>query len=459
MRPDTEGSNLKMIDDGIVLVDKEGKIVVADSVDNLRKKADGLSDQFGLHVNEQVDLNGELLPPTHKVMMPVTANTHDHSFQPPGFSGPLIAGESVDGLEGWLPSTLRRGEHVAKGDIQRARRMLEKKYADCVLHGIGATLQFTTSSYDAARAAIEMGNESGLRVVAGYVAMDQNMDFIQPGLQEDNGAALKATEKLLDEFGSECVAVIDRFPIAVSSETRIALAKLARQHGALYETHFDEQAGRGREKHVHKSIYGTSSITRTLLEDEVFESGSRVGLAHSIHTTRREMDKIARKIDAGCEVNIRACPSSNAQLGSQFVSGKWSLFRNRHVRFPFRDWAECGANITLGTDRGAGRTSNVFREMIIEHGRHPIEDRPSYLDVLRYGTVQGLKSLGIDLEEISIREGNPADFVVVELSGSDAYWDHGEHYGDQEFTAALAIDGGQDSSGVESMWVKGKQLK
>ncbi|MBU0458547.1 amidohydrolase family protein [Patescibacteria group bacterium] len=452
LRPDSTGEYLEMIDDALVIVDDEGEIVVADSVSILCERGRELREKFGLVFDEQMELDGKPIPQTHNIIMPVTANTHDHSFQPPGIDGPLITGTPTEGFGGWLPKTLKNGEYIAKQDVGRSRAMLAMKFEECIRHGVGATLQFTTSSYDAARAAINIGNDKGVRVVAGYVAMDQNIDSIQLGLQEESGIALRATEALLDEFGAACVAVIDRFPIAVSSETRRGLAELARHHGALYETHFDEQDGVGREKDIHKSIYGTASITQTLVDDGVFETGSRVGLAHSIHTTKKEMDLIGSKVDAGCKVFVRACPSSNAQLGSHFVEGAF-------VPFPLRQWEARGVDITLGTDRGAGRTSNVFAEMQKEHGRHSIETRPSFIDVLRYGTIQGLKSLGVDIGETRVSEGNPAEFTIVELSGAGAYWDIGDHYGNLEFTAARVIDGGQDSSGIKALWVKGRQLK
>ncbi len=452
LRPNESGEILDMIDDAVVLVDDTGKIVVADSIDDLRTRTSQLSGEFGLHVGGPVDLDGEPLRPSHQVLMPVTANTHDHSFQPPGIPGQLIVGDPDRGFTGWLPETLKRGESVAKGQIERARAMLVGKYREFIKHGVGATLQYTTSSLDAAREAILRGDEHGLRVVAGFVAMDQNMDGIHQGLEVRGDDALSATEALLDEFDASRVAVIDRFPIAVSSETRRRLAELARRYGALYETHLDEQDGEGCEKAIHSGIYGTSSVVETLINDGVFDSGSRVGLAHSIHTTPREMDDIAECVTRGCKVYVRACPSSNAQLGSHFVGGAF-------VPFPLRDWEQRGVRITLGTDRGAGRTSSMFAEMLKEHGRHPADNRPSYQEVLKFGTLSGLESLGIDTRDTSIREGNMAEFVAVKMSGNDGFYEPHDHHGNPEFTAARIADGGQDSSGVEALWVKGKQLK
>ncbi len=285
--------------------------------------------------------------------------------------------------------------------------------------------------------------------------MDQGIDAIQPGLETSSEEAIRNTRYLLEKYGPEKIAVIDRFPIAVSSKTRRQLADLARQHGALYETHLDESHN---EKGIHEGIYGTRSIVQTLLDDGVFAPNGRVGLAHAIHSSAAEIALIGERIAAGCAVSIRACPQSNAALGSHFIAGEGHN-EATYKLFPLRAWEEAGALITLGTDQGGGRNFNGFDEILWERGRHPMASKPSYVELLQMGTVNGLRSLGIDVEGYRVTPGNKANFVVVEMAGGGTHYAIGRHHGDLESTVARVIEGGRRTANVRANWVDGRNLK
>jgi len=444
------GKDLELVHDGMVIVE-DGKIAVADSIPNLISTKKDLLEKQGFRIEgDSIFLHDKEVSPTQQVIMPPTTNLHDHSFQPPGIPGELIVfDERVKQLVGWLPTTLKEGEYAAKQDKEVARRMIKAKLEKFASNGVGSFLEYTTSSVEATEVVLEEAKNIGLRVVAGYVCMDQGMDDIQVGLQTSAEEAIKSTEYLLKTYGSERIAVIDRFPIAVSSPTRKRLAEMAREHGALFDTHMDESVN---EKNIHEEIYGTQSIATTLLDDGVFEPGSRVGLAHAIHTKPEEMERLKKKMQEGCVVSIRACPNSNAHLGSHWDG-------DTYVEFPLDEWEATGALITLGTDQGAGRGWNIFDEMLDEKRRHPISRKPSHVNLLRYGTLNGLLSLGVDPNSTNIIEGNHAEFVVVRMAGAKGFYEPGSHDEDLETVAARVIEGGERSTSVLALYVNGRKIK
>jgi len=432
-----KGGGFEMIKDGIVAVE-HGKI---EFVEDARKMK---SDKNG-----DVKFKGQLLKRSQLAILPPCANMHDHSFQPPGIPGELIYFDKKAGrLCGWLPTTLKEGELKAKTNHEAAGEMIRYKLKKFAENGIGTVLQYTTSSVETVSIVLEEGAKSGLRVIAGYVCMDQGIEDIRRGLQTSGEDAVRSTEFLLRMYGADKVAVIDRFPIAVSSDTRKKLAKLALKYGALYETHMDESVS---EKNIHKSIYGTKSIARTLLNDGVFAGKGRVGLAHSIHTNASEMDLIHEKIGEGCKVFIRACPNSNGQLASHFKGDKY-------VEFPLQKWQSAGATITFGTDQGAGRGWNIFGEMLDERKRHPVARQPSCTELLKCGTLNGHVSAGVDVKKTNIVPGNKAEFLVVKMAGASGFYDEDDLPDNLEEAAARVIEGAAFDEYILHFYLEGKRI-
>lgn len=424
-------SGFEFIKDAIIIVDEKGKIVL------IKPYSEGLAKKY--------KIDPKKIKFSSNVIMPGTVNTHCHIFQPPAISGELIKEIKKGKFVGWLPETLKFETKVKKNP-ELAREIAKAKFSSYIANGITASLEYTTSSEEAARIVLEVAREIGFynRIKVGYVCMNQGVDFIDGvKLQTSDNEALKATERLLKNFGDRIV-VIDRFPIAVSSPLRKKLAELARKYGVLYETHVDESEG---EASIHASIYGGKRIMTTLFEDGVFEKGSKVGLAHALHTNKNEIKRIKVRI----KVFIRACPNSNAQLQSH------RLKDGTYVPFPLKEWEESGAIITFGLDNGAGRGLNIFSEALYERGRlHKNGYVPSYLELLKIATINGFKSFGFDPDKI-LREGEKADFIIVKPAGIGLFSDRLSD--NLEELAGELIEGGQDSRNIETVFVEGRLLK
>lgn len=475
LRPD-ENDGIDFTRDGILVVE-DGVVRFVGTVREAATRVHGLKLEGNTGVLSE---GGNIIPRTGAIIMPPTISTHSHIFQPPGVPGRLI--EEVDGkFSGWLPTTLQT-ETKVRNEPERARGMARRKFESYIAHGITGAIEYTTSSEQAVRNVLEVAEQMGLkdRVKVGYVCMDQNVDFIDGvKLETTVEEALEATERLLKDYPGQIV-VIDRFPIACSSELRRKLVELAGKYGARYETHVDESEG---EAGIHQGIYN-QRIMSTLFADGVFESGMNVGLAHGIHTSPREMDMIAEAIQNGCKVNLHACPNSNAQLGSHVTT------RDLHTPFPLRQWEQAGANVSLGLDNGAGRGRSIAAEALWERGRPHVDSMrqasvgeawaelrrilketgnvrealraaakrwgtdvfetytPPYVELLRMMTINGAKALGVN---DGLQVGRKANYIVVDSQQTVPP--------NVEKASGVAIENAQDPNRITRVVVDGLTVK
>lgn len=433
-QPDTG----EIIPDGL-LAWEENQIVYAGSAQGAPKEVSGFVEDWG--VAQAVG----------RVILPGCVDTHTHSFQPEGIPGVLIENVAKEGqapkFEGWLPETLKF-ETKVRQNPELAREIARWRFKQYIEHGITASLEYSTSSIEAVRIVLQEAKEAGLegRIKVGYVAMDQEVDFIDGVHLELRGeaaqdAVLSEIRALASEFKGQ-VVIIDRFPIAVSSPYRKNLARLAQELGVLYETHVDESEG---ERNIHNGLYGGRSILQVLADDGVFADGMQVGLAHGIHTNAEDFALIEDAVRRGVRVNVRFCPDSNGNLGSHNWEGNY-------VPMPFQQWHEAGALVTLGTDKGAGTGWSVFAEALKERARLHAGRAPSELELLRMATTNGSRSLGLD-DRLAV--GQRPNFIVVNAASPF----RSELPTDPNALAALVLRAGQNPLNVTRVVVNGAVLK
>ncbi len=85
----------------------------------------------------------------------------------------------------------------------------------------------------------------------------------------------------------------------------------------------------------------------------------------------------------------------------------------RHLHYPLARMLAAGVNVALGTDsRASNPDLNLFAEMRSIYRRHP---HVAPADVLRLGTINGAKSLGLQDHFGSIMVGKRADFASIGL--------------------------------------------
>lgn len=126
----------------------------------------------------------------------------------------------------------------------------------------------------------------------------------------------------------------------------------------------------------------------------------------TVHMTQLNNDEIDLIAETGA--HVLHCPESNLKLASGFC--------------PTYKLQQAGINLALGTD---GAASNNDLDMMAEMHTaallaKAVANNASALpaeDVLRMGTINGAKALGLDSEIGSLEVGKSADIVAVDLSG------------------------------------------
>jgi len=160
--------------------------------------------------------------------------------------------------------------------------------------------------------------------------------------------------------------------------------------------------------------------------DAVGLLGERTLLAHAIHLSAREWDRVA---EAGAK--IAHCPDSNFFLGS----GRMRLAEAR-VR---------GITVGLGSDVAAGRSFDIRRAMAYAYDNALcLGDRLRAQELFTLATLGGARALGMESVTGSLEVGKEADFLAVELP------DHAE--GEDALLAQLAF---ADAGRVVRAWVRG----
>ncbi len=432
-----------------VLVLQNGVTIFAGSRVQLNEQADLSARVQALLQGRAVEAN------TERVFIPGFSDTHTHVFQPEGIPGVLIENKAGEGqkpdFQGWLPETLKF-ETAIRQNPERAREIAAYRFKEYIRYGITSSLEYTTSSIPALRIVLEEVQNAALqgRVKAGYVAMDQGVDFIEGvnlevNNEKDQEALIQEVRALMEEFPGQIV-LIDRFTLAVSSSYRRKWVALAKEKGVLFETHAGESQG---EFEIHQSLYPGRGMLQVLLDDGVFDSGMKVGLAHAIHFTPAELDIIRRAVSGGVEVFARLCPDSNGNLGSH-------LWNGAYVPMNVEGLLNAGAIVTLGTDKGAGTGWSMAAEALKERGRFHAGRAPTELELLRMATTNGSGSLGLS---DGWKLGEKANFISVNCWSP--HWSVVET--DRRLTpeqlAARVLRWAQDPDRIRDVIVNGNKLK
>lgn len=438
-----EFEGFELEEDHVVVVD-EGHVTFERAIDEIRGMSHERLKAAGLRFHQgELYFGDEKLTWNDHVIAPSNVDTHTHMYQPTNLGGRLLV---------WLKRMFEKGEIPAKKSPDLARTMARERLARLAKNGTTRVVAWPTSSVESARIVLEEAETLGIEVKVSFVAMDQN---VPEELKEDAETTLAGLEELFAQHKDKMV-VIDRFPIAVSSELRQKLAKLAKKHGVMYEVHLDENQ---EEIAYTKHLYDGQSVTQILSRDGVLAPGMKVALSHAIHTTHQDFESLRWVIKAGCEIHVRACPNSNEQLESHWVYDEDQDEGGRYVPFPLQMWKNVGAIVTLATDLGAGNNFNLYQEMLNERERQSsVNDagdaHPSSTELLSMGTVNGARSFGKSVNDLRIQEGRPAEFAVVRLGEKDkAIVDPVE-----QMTDRLIRGGARGPEAIVATYVNGRRL-
>ena len=280
-------------------------------------------------------------------------------------------------------------------------RMVDRNYAAetaalflraLASHGTTTALVFGAHFADATAELFEAAYVSGLRIASGLVVSDRRL---RSDLHTSPERAHRESTMLIERYhkrGRLLYAVTPRFAYSTSGSMLEVCQQLLAEHPDVrLQTHINENTAEIAElaKHFpwapdYLSIYERYDL-----------SGPRSVMAHNIHATPGEIERLA---SAGAAV--AHCPCSNAALGSG--------------SFPLRRHIEAGITCALGTDVGGGLGFGLLKEGLHAYLMQRLAPQPQSLDsarLLYMATRAGAEALGLGAEIGDFTPGKAADFV------------------------------------------------
>jgi guanine deaminase len=207
--------------------------------------------------------------------------------------------------------------------------------------------------------------------------------------------AYRDSTELIRQFhgrGRLLYAVTPRFALSASESMLEMCQTLLREHPELrVQSHVNEHPDEIRmvgEQFPwaadYVSVYERFGLT-----------GRRTVLAHNVHATDGELDRLAATGTA-----VAHCPTSNAAIGSGI--------------FPLRRHLKAGVHVALGTDIGGGTGPGMLKEGLQAYLMQRVATDGVMLDAARLlylSTLAGAEALGLAHEIGSLCPGKAADFV------------------------------------------------
>jgi guanine deaminase len=365
-------------DDGLLRVDGTGRISAAGPFD-------GPSD-------EVVDLRPALL-------LPGMVDLHAHLPQLPSAG----LGSGLD-----LLSWLERYIFPLERDFDAAAAEVVAPAAFRALAAAGTT---TAVLYGAVyepslEVCFSHAAEHGMRAVMGKVMMDRQR--YDPSLDDSEvlDVSLRQSAALIQRWhghddGRLAYAVSPRFAVSCTADMLRRSVELARSTGVYWQTHLAED--RVEIEEVGRLF--PEAIDYTDVYDRAGGLGPRSILAHAIHLSEREVERLA-----ATQTGVVHCPASNLFLASGAM--------------PLARYLAAGMRVGLGSDVAAGPELSMFSVMragaYTQSGLRTMvgESRASLgpLDWLRLATLEGARILGLEDRIGSLEVGKEADLICVDPS-------------------------------------------
>lgn len=285
----------------------------------------------------------------------------------------------------------------------------------------------------------------GLRAIIGKVMMDRGSYDERLPAEQRLETSLRQSADLCSRWhmrdrGRLRYAFTPRFAVSCSPAMLRESAALARSTGAYWQTHVAEDHAEIREV---ERLYPDARDYVDVYE-QAGGLGARTILAHAIHLSAREIDRIA-----ATDTAIAHCPASNLFLASGAM--------------PLARYQAAGIRVGLGSDVSAGPELSIFANMragaytqsAMRVSQGTAASLLTPLEWLRLGTYEGARALGLEAETGSLEADKDADFIALDprlvapVPGIDS--DDPE-----EVMSRLAFRPHPDM--VRGSWVRGRRL-
>jgi guanine deaminase len=289
-------------------------------------------------------------------------------------------------------------------------RSVAERQAPAAFRAFAAAGTTTVVAYaalweDSTDAAFVAAEAHGIRAVIGKVMMDRVTYDERIAPAQILETSLRQSDELATRWhgrdGSRLrYAFTPRFAVSCTPEMLRESAALAESHGAYWQTHLSEDAAEVDK--VLRLFPGARDYLDVY--DRAGALGERAILAHAIHLSDREVDRL---VATGSRV--AHCPASNLFLSSGMM--------------PLGAYRAAGVRLGIGSDVAAGPETSIFTVMragavtqraleLTGRGDPTRAMRPA--DWLRLGTLDGAVALGVDDAIGSIEVGKEADLIAVD---------------------------------------------
>jgi 8-oxoguanine deaminase len=367
------------------------------------------------------------------VVLPGLINTHHHFYQTLTRAMPTALDRE---LFPWLLSLYPVWARLTPQALELA---VTVAMAELMLSGCTTTTDhhyvFPSGLENAIDIEIAVAQRLGLRVLLtrGSMNLSQRDGGLPPdSIVQDEDTILTDSRRLVDRYhqrGEDAmvqIALAPCSPFSVTTSLMRSTAELAAQMEVRLHTHLAETEDEGR---YCNEIYGCRPVD--YLENCGW-LGPRTWLAHGIHFSADEMDRLGR---AGTAVSHCAC--SNQVLASGCC--------------PVCDLEQAGVQVGLGVDGSASNDgSDLMQEVraafLVQRARYGV-GKVSHKDALRWATRGSAACIGRpELGEIAV--GKRADLAMFRL-------DELRFSGHGDPVAALVLCGAHraDRVMVQGRWV------
>ncbi|UXD89451.1 guanine deaminase [Thalassolituus hydrocarboniclasticus] len=333
----------------------------------------------------------------------LSVTQYDNALIMPGFIDTHIHYPQVDVIASygeqlldWLNNyTFPTEVNFANADV--ANNAAEFFLQELLKNGTTTALVFGTVHKSAVDAFFEISQRLNTRMICGKVMMNRHAP---EALCDTVESSVADTQELIDRWhnnGRQLYAITPRFAITSTPEQLAAAGQLLADNPGVYmQTHLAENLD---EIAFVKELFPERKSYLDVY-DHYGLLGERSVFAHCVHLDAEDYQRMS---ETGSKISF--CPTSNLFLGS-------GLFQLDDQPFP--------VDVSVATDVGGGTSFSMLQTMNEAYkicqlkGSKLAPQRAFYMM-----TLGNAKALSVDDKIGNFESGKEADFVVLDLAGTD----------------------------------------
>ncbi len=323
------------------------------------------------------DQEGEIIDATNCIVMPAFINAHIHI-------GDSILKDQGDGLsieELVAPPDGLKHRKLTEASDQEIIDSIHESAKEMMYAGISTFIDFREGGLKG----IELLKKATFDLPINVCILARSKRYHDPDIRAEEVRDI--TRELLEHADGIGLSGLQD----VTQEVAIEIADVCNSLGKIAMVHTAE-------------YYQLQERSVQLTNQSEVERALRTGFTNLVHVTHPVMNDLELLKESS--PFIISCPRSNGMLSVGVP--------------PIAAYVESNIDVALGTDNVMFNDPDMFREMeySLKVSRATYQNKITARDILKMATINGFKILGKD---ISIREGNVSDILVIKQKSSDPY--------------------------------------